>query len=231
MEITWLGHGSFRYEVGDQVVLVDPWINGNPMLAENQVDAALAGTTHILVTHGHFDHTTDIVEISQRTDAPVSGPYELAAWLHGKGAKEGHTYNRGGTIDIGGAKATLVPASHSSSMEVDGRGAYMGQECGYILREDGGATVYHSGDTDIMADMDWIGDFYKPDVGVLSAGGYFTMDMAGAAYAAKRYFNFKTVVPCHYRTFPLLEQSAEVLAAGLPGVNVVEPQVMQAITV
>jgi L-ascorbate metabolism protein UlaG (beta-lactamase superfamily) len=77
--------------------------------------------------------------------------------------------------------------------------------------------------------MDWMGDYYKPDVGVLSAGGHFTMDMKGAAYAAKRYFNFKTVIPCHYKSFPILEQSAEALAEGLPGVEVIEPEVMQAI--
>jgi L-ascorbate metabolism protein UlaG (beta-lactamase superfamily) len=55
------------------------------------------------------------------------------------------------------------------------------------------------------------------------------MGMAEAAYAAKRYFNFKTVIPCHYRTMPVLEQSAKVLADGLPGVDVVEPEVLQAI--
>ena len=83
---------------------------------------------------------------------------------------------------------------------------------------------------DIMADMDWMGDYHKPDVGILSAGGHFTMDMERAAYAAKRYFNFKTVIPCHYRTFPPLAMSAEVLATGLPGVKVIEPQVLQPIT-
>jgi L-ascorbate metabolism protein UlaG (beta-lactamase superfamily) len=57
------------------------------------------------------------------------------------------------------------------------------------------------------------------------------MDMAKVAYAAKRYFNFKTLIPCHYRTFPLLEQSAQTLIDALPGVDVIEPQVMQAITV
>ena len=94
-----------------------------------------------------------------------------------------------------------------------------------------GHVVYVSGDTDIMADMDWMGDYYKPDIGILSAGGHFTMGMAEATYAAKRYFNFQTVIPCHYRTFPLLEQSAQVLVDGLPGVNVVEPEVMQAISI
>ena len=57
------------------------------------------------------------------------------------------------------------------------------------------------------------------------------MDMKAAAYAARRYFNFQTVIPCHYRTFPILEQGAEDLRAGLPGVEVIEPEVMLAIEV
>ncbi len=80
-----------------------------------------------------------------------------------------------------------------------------------------------------MADMDWMGDYHKPDIGILSAGGFFTMDMKRAAYAARRYFDFKTVIPCHYRTFPFLEQDASDLIAGLPGVNVIEPQVLEPI--
>ena len=92
-----------------------------------------------------------------------------------------------------------------------------------------GHTIYVSGDTGIMADMDWMGDYYKPDIGILSAGGHFTMDMKGAAYAARRYFDFKTVIPCHYKTFPLLEQDASALIDGLPGVAVIEPKVMDAI--
>lgn len=231
MNIIWLGHGSFRIELEDQVLLIDPWRTGNPMLAEDQHQAAIAGATHILVTHGHFDHITDVVQISKDTGAPVSGMYELAQHLTGQGAVEGMAFNMGGTIALGDkVNVSMVPASHSSSADVDGGRPYMGSESGFVIKG-GGHCLYHSGDTGIMADMDWIGDFYKPDVGILSAGGHFTMGMAEAAYAAKRYFNFKTVIPCHYRTFPLLEQSAEVLAQGLPGVDVVEPQVMQAIKI
>lgn len=94
-----------------------------------------------------------------------------------------------------------------------------------------GKTVYLSGDTGIMADMDWMGDYFRPDVGILSAGGHFTMDMAQAAYAAKRYFDFKTVIPCHYKSFPILEQDAEALKTGLPGVAVIEPEIMTAIEI
>lgn len=55
------------------------------------------------------------------------------------------------------------------------------------------------------------------------------MDMKRAGFAAKKFFDFKTVIPCHYKTFPLLEQSAEALLAALPGVDVIEPEVMTAI--
>jgi L-ascorbate metabolism protein UlaG (beta-lactamase superfamily) len=57
------------------------------------------------------------------------------------------------------------------------------------------------------------------------------MDMKQAAYAAKRYFNFKTLIPCHYRTFPILEQNADHLVKALPGVAVIEPKVLQAIEI
>jgi len=52
------------------------------------------------------------------------------------------------------------------------------------------------------------------------------MDMKQAAYAARRYFDFRTVIPCHYRTFPILEQSAAALRDAVPGVRVIEPEVL-----
>jgi len=56
------------------------------------------------------------------------------------------------------------------------------------------------------------------------------MDMKRAAFAARKYFAFKTVIPCHYRTFPALAQNADDLRSGLPGVQVIEPQVLVPIT-
>ena len=230
MKIIWMGHGSFRIETGGEVLLIDPWINGNPMMEGRDAEAAIGGATQILISHGHFDHTSDIVEVSQRTGAPVSGMYELAQALFAAGAKEGHAFNKGGTVAFGDVTVSLVPASHSSSMTVDGKASYMGMETGFILKS-GGKVLYYSGDTCPMADMGWIAEYYKPEIGILSAGGYYTMDMELAAFAARKYFDFKTVIPCHYRTFPALEQSADKLAAGLPGVSVIEPQVLEAIEI
>ena len=57
----------------------------------------------------------------------------------------------------------------------------------------------------------------------------FTMDMRRVAYAAKKFFKFKTLIPGHYRTFPILEQSADLLVRELPEVEVIEPEVLEPI--
>lgn len=230
MKIIWLGHGSFRIETGGLVLLVDPWLTGNPVLPEDQHDAAVSGATHILLTHVHFDHVVDVLPLAKRLKVPVIGQYDLMGlWGETEGV-ETTGFNKGGTVDLGGVKVAMVPASHSSTFSTEDGLRTGGSEVGYMLMAEG-KTVYLSGDTAIMADMEWMGDYYKPDVGILSAGGHFTMDMKQAAYAAKRYFNFKTVIPCHYKSFPILEQDANDLIEGLPGVEVIEPEVMTAIEV
>jgi L-ascorbate metabolism protein UlaG (beta-lactamase superfamily) len=230
MKIIWLGHGSFRIETGDKVLLIDPWLTGNPVLPEDQHEVAIAGATHILLTHVHFDHVVDVLPLAKKLDLTVVGQYDLMGyWAE---AEEIQTigFNKGGTVDLGGVQVSMVKAEHSSTFSTPDGPRTGGSECGFMIAAEG-HVIYHSGDTDIMADMGWMGEFYQPDIGILSAGGHFTMGMKGAAFAAKKYFNFKTVIPCHYKSFPILEQSAEVLIQGLPGVDVIEPEVMQAIEV
>ncbi len=228
MNIIWLGHGSFRIETSGQVLLIDPWLSGNPVLPETQHDAAVEGATHILLTHTHFDHVVDILPLAKRLGVPVVGQYDLMGFWGETEGIETVGFNKGGTVDLNGIKVSMVPASHSSTFSTPEGLRTGGTEVGFMIVTEG-KTLYISGDTDIMADMNWMGDYYKPDIGILSAGGHFTMDMKGAAYASKRYFNFRTVIPCHYKTFPILEQSAQDLKDGLPGVDVIEPEVMQAI--
>jgi L-ascorbate metabolism protein UlaG (beta-lactamase superfamily) len=228
MRITWLGHSSFRLEIGGQVLLIDPWLNGNPMLPEESHAAATEGATHILLTHAHFDHVADVLPLAKRLGVPVVGQYDLMSWWADKEGIETVGFNKGGTVDLGGVKVTMVHATHSTSIATPEGPQVTGSECGYMIAGEG-RVIYLSGDTDVMADMGVFNALHAPDIGILCAGGHFTMDMARAAYAAKTFFDFKVVIPCHYRTFPILEQSAAVLAEGLPGVEVIEPEVMAAI--
>ena len=225
MKLTWLGHSGFRLEIENAVILIDPWISGNPVFPEDQRDKAIHGATHVLLTHGHGDHSGDALAIAKELRIPVVGIYDLIGNWTTHHDIEGMGFNKGGTVDLGGAKVTMVNASHSSSIQGPDGPVYAGHESGYMIAGEG-HVIYLSGDTDIMADMAWMGEYHQPDIGILCAGGHFTMDMKRAAWAARKYFDFKTVIPCHYKTFPLLEQSAGALTDGLPGVRVIEPEVM-----
>ena len=230
MQITWLGHASFRIEIGGQVLLVDPWLDGNPMLEPDQHQAATRGATHILLTHAHFDHVSDVLSLARQHGIPVVGQFDLMAHWEEREKIETVGFNKGGTVDLDGLKVTMVHATHSTSFGSADGPKVPGTECGFMIAGEG-HVIYLSGDTDVMADMKVFHDLHEPDIGILCAGGHFTMDMRRAAYAARTFFDFKTVIPCHYKTFPILEQSAEELVKALPGVNVTEPEVMTPITI
>jgi L-ascorbate metabolism protein UlaG (beta-lactamase superfamily) len=225
VRITWLGHSGFRIEIGGQRLLVDPWLAGNPMFPADRREEAVAGATAVLVTHGHGDHAADAPGIARALGIPLAGKYDLVSWLEATQGCTAIGFNNGGTIGLGDVAVTMVAASHSSSVASDQGPVYAGGECGYMIAA-GGRTVYVSGDTDVMADMGLWAELHRPEIGILACGGHYTMDMRRAAFAARRFFDFRTVIPCHYRTFPVLAQSARPLAEALPGVKVIEPAVL-----
>ncbi len=225
MKITWLGHSGFRIEIAHQILLVDPWLTGNPMFDAARRAEAIAGASHILISHGHGDHTADATAIARELGIPVVGKYDLVSFWEGSDGIAAVGFNTGGTVRLGEVAVTMVSATHSSSFAGENGPVYAGTEAGYMIAGEG-RTIYFSGDTDVMADMAIFEDLHHPQIGILCAGGHYTMDMKRAAYAARRFFDFRTVIPCHYRTFPLLAQSADELKAGLPGVDVIEPEVL-----
>ncbi len=230
MKIIWLGHGSFRFEIEDKVLLVDPFLSG-PTFPEERREEAIKGATHIFCTHGHADHVADVPGIAKELGIPVFGMVELMGWMGSQHQDiECTGFNKGGTIRLDGVSVTMVNATHSSSGTGDNGPVYLGSEAGFIIEGDG-HSIYFSGDTDVMADMKIFHDLHKPDIGILAAGGHFTMDMKRAAYAAKTFFDFKTVIPMHYKTFPVLEQSADELVKALPGIDVKTPEVMETIEI
>lgn len=225
MNIIWLGHASFRIEIAGQVLLIDPWLNGNPMLPKALQAKATEGATHILLTHGHFDHICDTLPLAKEKGIPVVAQFDLVNhWMETKGI-EGIGFNKGGTVRLGEVAVTMVHAVHSSTIGTPDGPKCIGSECGFMIAGEG-HTIYVSGDTDVMSDMAVFNDLHSPDIGILASGGHFTMDMRRAGYAASKFFNFKTIIPCHYKTFPLLEQSANELIKAVPNANVIEPTVM-----
>jgi L-ascorbate metabolism protein UlaG (beta-lactamase superfamily) len=231
MQITWLGHSGFRITLEQAVLLIDPWLTGNPMFPAARRAEALDGATHILLTHAHGDHAADAATIAAEKGIPVACIHEVSEWLTTQGACQTIGFGKGGTLTLNGTRVTMVNASHSASIDFTGQGLLpAGSAAGFMIAGEG-HTIYVSGDTDIMADMAWMGELHNPDIGILSCGGHYTMDMDRAAWAARKYFRFRTVIPCHYRTFPILAQDADALRKGLSAeIEVIEPQVLEPIT-
>jgi L-ascorbate metabolism protein UlaG (beta-lactamase superfamily) len=229
VKITWFGHSCFRLETGNSVILVDPFLKGNPTFEQSSVpwDDATRGVTHVALTHGHSDHTGDAGEICKKFGATLFANFELAMYVKGKGAERLEPMNTGGTVASDDFELTLVNALHSSSQEV-----YLGNPNGIIIRPKNDKTVYHLGDTDMFADMALIAEFHKPSIGIVPIGDRFTMGARAAAFACKKFFAFDMILPAHYGTFPgMLDPNADKFVAEMQGHNVVVPKVGQVLTV
>ena len=208
-KLTWLGHAAFKIETpSGKTILVDPWILTNPMCPDKDKNFEHIDT--MLVTHGHFDHIADAVELGKKFKPQVVGIYELCAWLESKGVGGTNSMNKGGTQKIGDIEVTMVNALHSCGIKDGDQIIYGGEACGYIIRLPGGLTIYHAGDTAVFGDMKIIADLYAPDLAMLPVGDHFTMGPREAALAI-RLLNVRHVIPMHFGTFPLLTGSPEQL--------------------
>ena len=231
MRITWFGHSTFRLDFADKVVMIDPFLTGNPGFSGDAV-AAAAGATHVLITHGHGDHIGDAIAIAERTGAKIVANYEVCLWLASKGAKQIDPMNTGGTTDQGGFTVTFVRADHSSTM-IDGEVfTPLGLPNGIIVKAEGEPTVYHLGDTDVFGDMALLQELHAPDILMVPVGDRFTMGAAGAAFAVKRFFKPRAVIPCHFGSFPIIAPNPDAFVAAMEGsgVQVVTPHVGMPVT-
>lgn len=229
MKLIWFGHSCFRVETGNSVVLIDPFLKGNPTFEGSGIAwaDAVEGVTHVALTHGHSDHIGDSGEICKTKGATLLTNFELAMYIKGKGAEKLEPMNTGGTVYTTDFDLTLTNALHSSSTDV-----YLGNPNGIILRTKEGKTLYHMGDTDVFSDMALIEELYKPDIGIVPIGDRFTMGARTAAFACKKFFRFSTIVPCHYGTFAgMLDPNADKFIAEMKGQNVVVPKVGQALAI
>ena len=234
MKLTWHGHSAFTVEAGGAKILIDPFLSGNPGAKEN-VDAIVDGVTHVLLTHGHNDHVGDALAILKRTDAMLVANFEICMYLVGQGAsdKKINPGNTGGTVDCGGFTTTFVQALHSSSFGGEsGSNTYLGNPLGLVLHFPEDKTLYHMGDTDIFSDMALINELHEPKIGLVPIGDRFTMGGAVAALACQRFFQFETVVPCHYGSFPIIDQTPDKFVEGMKGTatKVLVPKVGEATT-
>jgi len=218
--IKWLGHAGFQITSGKgKIIIIDPWLTDNPLASCKAEDITKAD--FLLVTHDHFDHIADAAQILKATGATLIGMPETVGRLKEEAGVPdsqivfGTGMNIGGTVSSNGIAITMTQAFHSSQT---------GSPAGYLIRLEDGYTVYHAGDTGIFSSMKLLGELFHIDLALLPIGGVFTMDPKQASVAAKL-LGTNTVIPMHYKTFPILEQDTssftEIMRKEASGIEVV----------
>ncbi len=223
VSFTWIGHGSWKARSAKgKEIYIDPWVMHNPVAPEllKKVDRC----DLMLITHGHFDHVYDALEIARATKPKIVTNFEIGAWLGSKGIDADSIIgiNTGGTVDVDGIKVTLVHAEHSCGISDGDKIIYGGNASGLVIEFENSFTVYFAGDTDVFGDMGLISELGEFDVAFLPIGGFYTMGPDRAAKAVSL-LGVKTVVPMHFGTFPALAGRPKDLQDLVgPGVKVLD---------
>ena len=216
VKITWYGQAATTITYNESVLLIDPWFNGNPVSPIkpdelNRVDI-------VAVTHGHFDHFGDCLEICRKFGAKLISTPEIAWYADGKGIPRGSQalpLGFGGQLTVDEFTLAMVPALHPSALYGDEwhtQKEYIpdGGPASYIITVDN-KVIYHAGDTALFSDMKLIADRYKPELGLLPIGGRFTMDTTDATTAIQ-FMGLNAAIPIHYNTNPdLIAEPKELI--------------------
>ena len=202
MKVTYYGQSCFLFETAGKKVLIDPFISPNPLAAHIDINSIEAD--FILVSHGHEDHTADLVPIATRTGALVICSFEIMVWLNNKGVSNCHPMNLGGQRTFDFCRVKMVFAAHSNSLP---DGTYGGTAAGFII-ETGEKTIYYSGDTALMQEMKLTGDMYRLDAAFLPIGDNFTMGIDDAIIASK-FIKCNKIIGMHYDTFGYIQIDKE----------------------
>ena len=208
--VDWLGHSSFRIRAPGATIYIDPY---------RVPDGPKADV--ILITHGHYDHFSpqDVERLSGERTALIAPP-AAAERLTGRvvGVSAGDELEPDGAR---GTEVAAIPAYNTSKRDADGRVFHPRGAGGVGFEVDArGERLYHSGDTDVIPEMDEVAGV---DGALLPVSGVYVMTAAEAAEAARRIAP-AVAVPMHWGGHIGTRADAEAFAAHAPvEVRIMEP--------
>jgi L-ascorbate metabolism protein UlaG (beta-lactamase superfamily) len=195
-KLIYHGHSVFEIHSGNNIILIDPFFNGNK---HAKVDPVKVKANYIILTHAHGDHIGDAFTIAKKNDALIIAVNELANYAAENGCKA-HNMHIGGCFSFPFGSVKFTIAHHGSSTE-DGR--YMGEPAGVVLNVEG-KNIYHAGDTGLFLDMKLIGEMNKLNAALVPIGDNFTMGIDDAVKAIE-FLDPALAIPMHYNTFGVIE--------------------------
>jgi L-ascorbate metabolism protein UlaG (beta-lactamase superfamily) len=197
--VEWLGHAGFRIKTRAGIVYIDPY------RVEDTREADL-----ILITHDHFDHFSreDVVRLAGRRTTAI-GPATVTEQLKGRTV----AIRPGESVEIDELEVEALPAYNTNKLDSSGKPFHSRDAgwLGFVLR-DGARRIYHSGDTDVIPEMDQAAGV---DVALLPVSGTYVMNPLEAAEAARR-IDPAVAVPMHWGTVIGSEEDAEAFAQAAP---------------
>lgn len=209
--VEWLGHAGFRVAAAGATIYIDPYrvADGAP-----KADA-------ILITHGHYDHFSprDVERLSHDRTwlvAPPAVAERVAGRVVSISPGQAHELEHLHGVDV-----AAVAAYNTSKRDSDGR-VFHPREAGWVgfdlnVR---GERLYHSGDTDVIPEMDAV---VGVDVALLPVSGTYVMTAGEAAEAARR-IQPRWAVPMHWGGHIGTRADAEAFAEQAPvEVRVLDP--------
>jgi L-ascorbate metabolism protein UlaG (beta-lactamase superfamily) len=193
--IEWLGHAGFRISTRAGIVYIDPYRT-----------SGIPAADFILITHDHFDHFSrdDVVRLA-REGTTLIAPATVTEQLKGKTV----SVRPGDALEFGRLELDVLPAYNTNKLDSEGRPFHAREAgwVGYVLR-DGARRIYHSGDTDVIPEMD---EAAGVDVALLPVSGTYVMTAVEAAEAARR-IGPKLAIPMHWGTVIGSEEDAATFA-------------------
>ena len=188
IELKWLGHAGFLIK-SSKIIYIDPY-----NIKENSEKADI-----VLITHSHYDHCSfaDINRIVKNETRIIATAdcrnkiTRLNVPIKIDVIEPNHS------LDLGDIKISTLPAYNIDKSFHPKEEGWVG----YLIEIDN-VIIYHSGDTDIIPEMQNLTEYrqsIKEIIALLPVGGKFTMS-ADEAFNATKIIKPKLAIPMHYGT-------------------------------